>query len=83
MVILKIILVFFVTFILDWVWAAYIVNTSKKDAIKSSIYSGLILCMGAFITLSYVEDKRMLIPALIGGMIGTYFCVKHESRKNE
>lgn len=83
MFILKIALVFIATFILDWLWAAYIINTSTKNILKSCIYSALILLTGAFITMSYVEDKRMLIPALVGGVLGTYFCVKYESKTNE
>jgi len=76
----KFLMVFFATFILDWIWASYIIETSSKNSIKSSLLSGLIVLMGAFITLSYIEDKKMLIAAVAGGALGTFFCVEKSKR---
>jgi hypothetical protein len=81
MIFLKSILVFFVAFIIDWIWALYIISTSKKDPLKAAMLSGLILLFGATITLSYVENKWYLVPATAGGMLGTYICVCRKSRE--
>jgi len=51
-------------------------------AVKSNlpIYAGLsasILILGtAFVTTSYVKDKRMIIPAMVGAFLGTILGMK-------
>jgi hypothetical protein len=37
-----------------------------------------MLC-GAFTAISYIEDHWALIPATIGGMIGTYASAKYSN----
>lgn len=78
---LRCMMVFLFTAIADWAWALYIIETSSKNAIRSSVMAGLLILLGAFVTLSYVEDRRMLIPAVIGAVVGTYLCVKREEQK--
>lgn len=70
------VLVFFAAMATDWLWATYIAQTAAKNAIKAALWSGVLMLVGAYVTLSYLEDWRMLIPAVIGGMIGTYISVK-------
>jgi len=77
---MKHILVFFAAMIVDSVWAFYIIATAEKDAIKSTLLSGLIFLTGAFLTLSYVQDKIYLISAVLGGMIGTYLSIKFKNK---
>ena len=79
---LKFALVFVATFILDWIWASYIIETSSKNSVRASVLSGLLVLMGGFVTLSYVEDTRMLAAAALGGMLGTFLSVER-SRKDE
>lgn len=70
-------LVFVASFIADFVWAAYIMATSEKKALKAALLSGIIVVMGIFVTLSWLEDKRTIVAATVGGILGTYFCVKY------
>lgn len=70
------VLVFFAAMLTDWLWATYIAHTAAKNAIQAALWSGVLMLVGAYVTLSYLEDWRMLIPAVIGGMIGTYISVK-------
>lgn len=74
---LKALLIFAAVFCTDWLWASYIINTAKKNVTKSSVLSGLIVGIGAFTTITYVEDHTMIIPAVIGGMLGTVVGVKY------
>ena len=79
----KYIVVFCVTFISDWIWAYYIQHTAQKNAIKSSLFSGLVVICSVFITTSYIHDIYAAIPAVIGGMLGTYVSVKFSKDKND
>lgn len=69
-------IVLIVSYAADWVWAAYIMHTSNGRIISASLYSGVIILMGAFVTKSYIEDTTMIVPAVIGGMLGTAMSVK-------
>jgi hypothetical protein len=81
MIFLKGTLIFLISFIIDWIWALYIISTSKKDPLRAALLSGVILVFGATITISYIENKWYLVPAALGGMLGTYTCVCR--KKNE
>lgn len=73
---MKTVLVFLAAFATDWVWAWYIVYTAQKAPVRSALLSGVIMVVGAFITLAYLEDPTMLWVAVVGGMFGTYFSVR-------
>ena len=70
-------LVFVVTLITDGLWAYYIAHTAAKNAWRATFSSGAIVLSGAFVILTYIDDHLALIPALIGGMIGTYITVRY------
>lgn len=63
--------------VVDACWAKYTLAMQRKDAMISGLWSvGIMLC-GALVTVNYVGDKTMLIPAVIGAFLGTYLAVKH------
>ncbi len=74
---MKYLIVFIAALVNDWVWTAYIVAASNKSAAKAMAFSGLIMLIGAFITLSYMDDVWSLAVAIAGGMLGTYLSVKY------
>lgn len=68
--------VFIAGFVSDWVWAAYIAYTAERRAGLAALLSGVIMVLGAYVTVSYLENPRMLAVAVLGGMLGTYVFVK-------
>jgi len=67
----------------DWVWAAYIIHTSQKNPVRASFLSAAIVCLGCFITLSYINDKRAVIVMAVGAFIGTYLSIKFDKKKEK
>jgi len=67
--------------ITDAVWAKYMIAVADKRALPAGIYSALIMILGGVVVLSYTEDKRMLLAAVLGAFVGTYFTIKLENRK--
>lgn len=75
---------FFIKFILviismalcDMCWAKYTIYVTEKKAVKSAIWSVLIMVCGMVTVIGYMEDKRLIPAALIGAFIGTYLTVK-------
>lgn len=73
------ILVFFTMMATDYFWGIYIKAMAKHQAIKASIFGAFIMLCGAFTAISYIENHWALIPATIGGMIGTYISAKYSN----
>ena len=69
-------LVFATTMASDWLWAYYITHTAARNTAKATISSGAIIVAGAYVTMSYIDDKYAIIPAVIGGMVGTFLSLK-------
>lgn len=63
------------TTVSDFIWAKYMASVSGATAMVAANWSVCIIAIGAFLTLSYVEDKRLVIPACIGAWIGTYLAI--------
>jgi nitrate/nitrite transporter NarK len=61
---------------LDFVWARYNIACAQKRAVSASSWAALIAALGAFVVLTYTEDHWMILPAALGGFVGTFFAVK-------
>lgn len=77
----KWILVFFSVLLYDSLYALYIQQIHEKKALKSAITSSILYLSGAYVVVSYIDDKWLIIPAIIGGAIGTYITVKYSKEK--
>jgi hypothetical protein len=67
-------------FLVDICWTKYFIWVGKKHPINSATWGSLILLFGAFTTINYVEDRTLLLAAIIGGFCGTYYAVKNEPK---
>lgn len=76
------ILVFFTMMLTDYFWGVYIKAMAKHQAIKASIFGAFIMLCGAFTAISYISDHWALIPATLGGMIGTYLSAKYSNTED-
>lgn len=73
--------VFMVDLVVAFAWAQCIKSIREERAIESSLWAGFITLCGAFSIISYTNNKWLLIPAVIGTILGTYLSVKY--RKND
>ena len=69
-------LVFFALIVVDFCWTFYIAKVAEGKAVAAATWSALIMVIGAFTTISYLEDKRLLIAAIIGAWVGTFLAVR-------
>ncbi len=70
------IIVFAIMTALDFVWARYTAAVTDKRRLAAALYSGAIVGLGGFSTISYVDNHWMLIPAVAGALFGTYLAVR-------
>lgn len=75
--ILKLILVFVITVIVNFFWALTIKHIQIKKAFLSGSYSILTALFSALVIIEYVNDKIFLIPYGLGSFIGVYVVVKY------
>lgn len=77
---IKYILVFFTMFLTDYFWGVYIKSVTYGYAFRAALFGALIMLCGAFTAISYISDHWALVPAVIGGMFGTYLSVKYNKK---
>lgn len=70
------IFVFLAAFVTDAVWTYYIKHTSQGHVWRASLSSSAIVLLGGFVTVEYVNDKRLLFVAAFGGFLGAFLFMK-------
>ena len=56
----------------DWVWTRYIGSVSDHAKIGAANWSMVVIILGSYVVVSYVNDKRLIAAAAVGAWIGTY-----------
>jgi hypothetical protein len=59
----------------------YFIEVDKRRAIPAGIWGSSILLFGAFTTVHYVNDHRLLVAAIIGAFLGTAGTVHFKNKK--
>jgi hypothetical protein len=71
----------------DVCWTYYFMKVSERKAIAAGIWGSSVLIFGAFTTINYVEDRTLLLAAILGSFIGTagtvWYKNWHENKKSE
>lgn len=67
--------VFVAYVLLDFVFARYNIACVQRRVAAASTWSMLIVVFGGYITIKFVSDPWMLIPAALGAFVGTYISV--------
>lgn len=76
MIVLNILGVIVSTFLVGVVYALYVKFLAENKMLKAAIYGELIVILGAFATINYVHNNWYIIPAVIGGFLGTLYSTK-------
>ena len=75
--------VFLAMIFTDIVWTAYIKTIADGEATAAAFWAMLVMLIGAFVTIQYVNDPAMLVPAGLGGAVGTWIAVKFWTNKED
>jgi hypothetical protein len=81
--ILQFILVFIAMTIADVCWTLYFISVDERKSVTAGIWGSAIYLCGAFGVLSYTEDKSLIIAAVLGSFVGTYFTVEYKKKKEQ
>lgn len=66
--------------ILDFVWARYTAACAEKKAMLASLNASGIMILNGLVTIVYVNEPRMIVPAVVGAFIGTYLSIWMSNR---
>jgi len=75
------VLIFFTYFIIDMLYAWYIISVNERKAITASFLTAIIYSLLAFGVVSYSKNILYLIPLASGAFAGTFFMIKTKERK--
>jgi len=78
---LKFLGVFICMTLVDVFFTLYTRRVGQGKAFQSGIFAMVILLFSGYVVISYVEDFRYLIAAMLGSFIGTYATVKIDAKK--
>ena len=70
-------------FLADICWTYYFIKIEERKSLAAGIWAALIYIFGAFTVTSYIEDKRLIIAAIIGSFLGTWATVEYKKRKEK
>jgi len=69
--------------IADVCWALYFITVSERRAFAAGAYGSVIVLLGAISTVSYVNDRTLLVAAVLGAFIGSYLTVYYKNKKQD
>lgn len=62
--------------VLDFAWAFYTLALTRHQSIRAALYAGAWMAAQGFVTVGYVADRWLLLPAIFGAIIGTFVASK-------
>lgn len=80
---LKFILVTVSMILVDICWTMYMIKVNERKAFSAGVWGTMILIFGAFTTISYIGDYKLLIAAAIGSFIGTTGTVWYKNKTKD
>lgn len=82
---LHVVAIFLNAIALDIIWAFYIRRTGGEDASPdaAAFWASLTLLSGSFAGVSFVEHYWLVIPAMMGGYLGTRMTVAYDAAKTK
>jgi hypothetical protein len=83
MYVLKFLSVMLSMIVADAAWTYYFIKVEERKSVPAGLWASAITLAGAFVTVNYVNDRTLLIAALIGSFLGTYLSVERNKNKKE
>jgi hypothetical protein len=74
------IITFFAVFITDIINAYYIKAIQDNSVIAASLWATAVTFTASVAVISFTQDNRMLIAALLGAFCGTYVALKFKKK---
>jgi len=70
--------VFTVACVVDIAYTYYIRRAAQGRALPAALWSGGIALAGSLNVLAYIQDRRLIVPMVLGYIVGTYWAVRRD-----
>lgn len=60
----------------DFFYTRWMISVKNSEPTEAGISAAVLIACTAFVTTSYVKDKKMVIFAMIGAFIGTIVAMR-------
>lgn len=67
----------------DVTWTYYFIEVEARRPAQAGAWSALIILFGAFTAVNYMQDRRLIVAAMIGAFLGTYLTVRYKKSKED
>lgn len=71
---------FVAVFVLDLCWVYYVRQVDRGTPMAAGLWASFLFLTSAAATVSYVENPKLLVPAVAGAFFGTVVGVKRARR---
>lgn len=71
-------LVFVAYFVIDILYALYVVYVGKRNAIGAAFASALLYSLSAYGVVTFSKNILYVIPLAFGAFLGTYFTIRYQ-----
>jgi small basic protein len=68
--------VFVTYFLIDILYAVYVIYVGKRDAVRSALASSALYSLAAYGVITYSRNIAYVVPLALGAFLGTYVIVK-------
>jgi hypothetical protein len=68
-------------FLADVCWTLYFIKIEERKSVAAGIWAVFIYMFGAFTVTSYMEDRSLIVAAMIGSFLGTYCTIEYKKKK--
>jgi hypothetical protein len=68
--------VFVTYFLIDILYAFYVIYVGKRDAVRSALASSALYSLAAYGVITYSRNIAYVVPLALGAFLGTYVIVK-------
>jgi hypothetical protein len=69
-------IVFVTYFLIDILYAFYVIYVGKRDAVRSALASSALYSLAAYGVITYSRNIAYVVPLALGAFLGTYVIVK-------
>ena len=75
--------VFVAMFITDVCWTFYLLKVEERKSVQAGAWASVLYLFGAFVVSSYVNDKSLILAAVLGSFFGTYVTIEWKKRQEK
>ncbi len=76
-------LVLILCVVVDWLYVGWTLHAVAGKAGAAAVFSGALALVGSTGTLLYISEPALIVPFVLGHVIGSYTAVKYATPRHD